>query len=158
MTELINRRPSSKSAVSASLWYDNKEITNQDALMLVLKICFDEDKANVRISYSVVHYYEKYESQIVSCLHKSSFLISQQQGSTYLNKDIVMADTIFSRETSLKPTPTFVNKDTVALASAGCIIWPPATEDILQDSYLDPNIHFNAFDHPAVIVSIDTPR
>lgn len=36
-------------------------------------------------------------------------------------------------------------------------MWLPSKEDIVHNAYVDPKLHVNAFDHPAVIVSMPNP-
>ncbi|KAI9645434.1 hypothetical protein NHQ30_006173 [Ciborinia camelliae] len=39
----------------------------------------------------------------------------------------------------------------------GTVVWLPAKKDIVHNAYVDPKLHVNAFDHPAVIVSMPNP-
>ncbi|QSZ34047.1 hypothetical protein DSL72_005627 [Monilinia vaccinii-corymbosi] len=36
----------------------------------------------------------------------------------------------------------------------GTIVWLPAKADLVANAHVDPKLHANAFDHPAVIVSV----
>lgn len=39
----------------------------------------------------------------------------------------------------------------------GTVVWLPSKEDIVDNAFVDPKLHVNAFDHPAVIVSMPNP-
>ncbi|KAJ8071732.1 hypothetical protein OCU04_002048 [Sclerotinia nivalis] len=39
----------------------------------------------------------------------------------------------------------------------GTVVWLPSKVDIVHNAFVDPKLHVNAFDHPAVIISMPNP-
>jgi hypothetical protein len=52
------------------------------------------------------------------------------------------------------PLGFYISPKYVYKVSPGCIVWLPAKERILPDAIVDRRLHENAFNHPAVILSI----
>jgi hypothetical protein len=55
------------------------------------------------------------------------------------------------------PTEYYISPGIFPQVSPGCIVWLPAKEHILPNAFIDRQLHANAFDHPAVILSVPIP-
>ncbi|KAF7943048.1 hypothetical protein EAE96_010993 [Botrytis aclada] len=59
--------------------------------------------------------------------------------------------------TSTQPPEYYIQPQHILSITPGTIVWLPAKQHIVQNAYVDPKLHINAFDHPAVIVSMPNP-
>jgi hypothetical protein len=55
------------------------------------------------------------------------------------------------------PAEYYISAGNVRNLLPGCIVWLPARDRILPDVIVDRRLHPNAFNHPAVILSVPTP-
>lgn len=56
-----------------------------------------------------------------------------------------------------QPPEYYIQPIHVRDITPGTVVWLPSKEDIVHNAYVDPKLHVNAFDHPAVIISTPTP-
>jgi hypothetical protein len=54
-------------------------------------------------------------------------------------------------------TEYYISPGKVCKVSPGCIVWLPAKDRILSGAIVDRRVHAEAFNHPAVILSVPTP-
>ncbi|TGO43877.1 hypothetical protein BCON_0769g00010 [Botryotinia convoluta] len=59
--------------------------------------------------------------------------------------------------TATQPPEYYLQSHHIKDITPGTIVWLPSKEDIVHNAYVDPKLHVNAFDHPAVIVSMPNP-
>ncbi|TGO82683.1 hypothetical protein BPOR_0778g00020 [Botrytis porri] len=59
--------------------------------------------------------------------------------------------------TATQPPEYYIQSQHIKEITPGTIVWLPSKEDIVHNAYVDPKLHVNAFDHPAVIVSMPNP-
>ncbi|KAF7884776.1 hypothetical protein EAF00_010594 [Botryotinia globosa] len=59
--------------------------------------------------------------------------------------------------TATQPPEYYIQSHHIQDITPGTIVWLPSKEDIVHNAYVDPKLHVNAFDHPAVIVSMPNP-
>ncbi|TEY87463.1 hypothetical protein BOTCAL_0002g00720 [Botryotinia calthae] len=58
---------------------------------------------------------------------------------------------------STQPPEYYIHACHVKHITPGTVVWLPSKEDIVPNAFVDPQLHVNAFDHPAVIVSMPNP-
>jgi hypothetical protein len=56
-----------------------------------------------------------------------------------------------------KPREYYISPGNTCQVLPGCIVWLPAKEHILSDAFVDGQLHANAFNHPAIILSVPSP-
>ncbi|KAM0180164.1 hypothetical protein ACHAPC_007763 [Botrytis cinerea] len=60
-------------------------------------------------------------------------------------------------QSSTQPSQYYIQACHVKHMTPGTVVWLPSKEDIVDNAFVDPKLHVNAFDHPAVIVSMPNP-
>ncbi|KAF7927972.1 hypothetical protein BELL_0715g00050 [Botrytis elliptica] len=61
------------------------------------------------------------------------------------------------KNTTTQPPEYYIQSHHINDITPGTVVWLPSKEDIVHHAYVDPKLHVNAFDHPAVIVSMPNP-
>ncbi|KAA8573850.1 hypothetical protein EYC84_005403 [Monilinia fructicola] len=56
-----------------------------------------------------------------------------------------------------QPPEYYIQPNHIRDITPGTVVWLPSKTDIVQNAFVDPHLHVNAFDHPAVIVSTPSP-
>ncbi|PQE11520.1 hypothetical protein CJF31_00011085 [Rutstroemia sp. NJR-2017a BVV2] len=56
-----------------------------------------------------------------------------------------------------QPPEYYIQPHHLRFITPGTVLWLPSKIDMLPNAYVDPGLHVNAFDHPAVILSVPSP-
>ncbi|PQE31883.1 hypothetical protein CJF32_00008797 [Rutstroemia sp. NJR-2017a WRK4] len=57
-----------------------------------------------------------------------------------------------------KPPDYYIQAHHLRFIVPGTVVWLPLKIDMLPNAYVDPGLHVNAFDHPAVVLSVPPGR
>ncbi|KAA8573849.1 hypothetical protein EYC84_005403 [Monilinia fructicola] len=52
-----------------------------------------------------------------------------------------------------QPPEYYIQPNHIRDITPGTVVWLPSKTDIVQNAFVDPHLHVNAFDHPAVIMT-----
>ncbi|RAL61641.1 hypothetical protein DID88_002710 [Monilinia fructigena] len=74
-----------------------------------------------------------------------------------LSRSLLGPLVVFDASQATQPPEYYIQPIHIRDITPGTVVWLPSKVDIVQNAYVDSNLHVNAFDHPAVIVSMPNP-